>query len=126
MAPFHMEYYQTPAPVQIWVVTNKVVADLKILFGQTFINQNSLSVKPPIHTWLAQPYSYGYYPQSSPDGAPKVPTFIQSVVLDTEFIDADETEKYMSPISRMHLKLPKMQTSTRIFPSINANAILRF
>eukprot|EP00834_Sanchytrium_tribonematis_P008742 NODE_1157_length_1981_cov_0.648778.p1 type:complete len:537 gc:universal NODE_1157_length_1981_cov_0.648778:1732-122(-) len=98
MAPFQMEYYQTPTPVQIWVVTNKVVADLKILFGQPFINQtDSLSVKPPILTWLEQPYSYGYYPQSSPDGAPKVPTSIQSVVLDTEFMDADEIEKYFVP-----------------------------
>ena len=75
--------------IRIWVVTNQVVEDGKIIFGTPFRDQcDRLSLKPPQFTWIGTTYTYGVIPPASE---------VNAVTLDTEFFDADEIDKFFVP-----------------------------
>ena len=88
MALFQMELQGPQTDPQIWVVSNQIVQDGKIIFGTPFTDLcDSVSIKPRFFEWLGTSYKYGINP----------PAQINSVALDTEFKDDEEIDKYFVP-----------------------------
>ena len=95
IAPFQMELQGPQTDIRVWVVSNQIVQDGKIIFGTPFTDLcDSVSIKPQFFEWLGNCFKYGVNP----------PAQVNSVALDTELM----MKKLTRSSSRISL-FPSMQ-----------------